>query len=439
MANQDSSSLDSHGSMVDRPTPSSSSPFDSHFPISCTQPSYLDFAHSAAQSELDSIWTAVNVPTVGSCQNTRGEDFFRRQHQAAPYWGLNYTDLEPCSEIVHPARSQSPTSCDGNEISSDNDMPLFDIPAQDTPTLDPDHEFAKYTNDLTTLGQTEFLRPTFVDKGSSEKTRDRRFPAQAKRLLKVVDFEAAKQNNPPSGDDELVIQRDSRYILACPFYKHSPSKYRECLTRVDLRSIQELLRHLWNSHRRPHYCPVCFKQFDSAEICDDHIRERSCPLRQASTPDGVSEDQIQQLSQPLPTLGDTEFSQWNSIWNIVFPQEQAPSVPYLSGELESTICELRCFWSERGEKLIASFLEKQKLQEYEVRDEERNLRALHRIVLEQMIDNFSYQTIPPALSGNETQTFSIHPAEQAGRREFGLRQVFPPPEEAQESKTKNLE
>jgi hypothetical protein len=391
MASQEHASLEPQDWVLDRLTLSSSSAFDSHFPVYSSQVTGLDFAHSAAQSDLDDIRTVCSEPIVGRCQSKRRRNIYERESQVAASRGLIFTNQGPHYAIKRPERSQSLSSHGGNGMNTEIDIPLFDIPAEDIPRLDPDHEFARYADDLARLGQKEFLHLIFADKGSSKRTKDSTLSAQARKRLKVADFDTymtVEQSNAPD-DDDIVIVRHLRHVLACPFYKHNPTKYRLCLTRADLRGVGDLVQHLWNSHHRPHYCPACFSEFETAAICDDHIRERSCPLRQAPMPDGLSEEQIQQLSQLVPTPEITEAEQWYSIWDLVFPGEQAPSVPYLSSELESTICELRHFWSEKGEGVIAEFLEKQNLQDYKVRDEERNLRALHRVVLEQMIDNLA--------------------------------------------------
>jgi hypothetical protein len=394
MASQEHASLESQNSVLDRFSPSSSSAFDSHFPVYSSQPTCPDFVYSAAQSDLDDIRTVFSGSIVGSCQSKRWRNIYEGESQVAASRELIFTNQELHHAIKHPVRSQSLRNHGGNDITTEIDIPLFDIPAEDIPRLDPDHEFAKYIDELARLGQKRFLHLIFVDKSSSKRAKDSILSAHARKRLKVADFDTymtVEQSNAPD-DDDIVIVRHLRHMLACPFYKHNPTKYRLCLTRADLRSVRDLVQHLWNLHHRPHYCPVCFSEFETAAICDDHIRERSCPLRQAPTPDGLSEEQIQQLSQLVPTPEITEAEQWYSIWGLVFPEKQVPSVPYLSGELESTICELRHFWSVKGEELIAEFLERQNMQDYKVRDEERNLRALHRVVLEQMIDNLASLT-----------------------------------------------
>ena len=377
MASQEPASPESQGSVLDEQPPSSPSAVDSRFSISSAHPLYRRFPHSIEQSEPDDTGTAPSTPIAGSYLAKR------RQSEVSANWGYIFVNQ-------HPKRSQSPASCDENDLSTENEIPLFNVPAEDMPTLDPRHEFAKYTDELAIRGQREFLQVLFVDKGSSKRPKERTLSAQARKRLKLADFEtymAVEQSNAPD-DDEIVIVRRPKHILACQFYKRNPTKYLSCLTRADIRSVSDLAQHLWNSHRRPHFCPACFKEFETALVCDNHIRERSCSVRQAPQPDGLSEEQIQELSLLVITPEITEVELWSSMWNIAFPKEQAHT-PYLSGELESVICDLRRFWSERGEGLIAEFLEKQKLQHYNVRNEERNLRALHRVVLEQMIDKLA--------------------------------------------------
>lgn len=193
--------------------------------------------------------------------------------------------------------------------------------------------------------------------------------------------------------DETV--RPMRMSFACPFYIRHPDHYSRCLTRIDIRGVRDLLRHLYNSHVRPIYCPTCRAIFTISQECDDHIRRRQCKLREPSHCLGITPEQVQQLSRQahnwrvagLAPNHNIEALQWFGIWAIVFPKDEVPLRPYLSGDLESAICAMRDFWSAEGRIIVSEFLETQGLQDACSRNEGQSFEALRRAVLNHMTDN----------------------------------------------------
>ncbi|KAK7974534.1 hypothetical protein PG989_016382 [Apiospora arundinis] len=180
--------------------------------------------------------------------------------------------------------------------------------------------------------------------------------------------------------------------FACPFFLQGRTQHTQCLTRTDLHTIRDLKQHLCLNHRQPYYCPTCGTTFPRASARDDHIKSRTCSLQEwKGAPQGLSQYQIQRLTKRC-TPGTSEMNQWYDIWNLIYseegvaPPQEEPLTPYLTGVLESAVCLVRDFWTQKGRLIIADFLEQRDLRGYEVRDEERNLAALYQTILNNVVD-----------------------------------------------------
>ncbi|KAL1852902.1 hypothetical protein Daus18300_011984 [Diaporthe australafricana] len=195
-----------------------------------------------------------------------------------------------------------------------------------------------------------------------------------------------------SEDVDTVVVRHAgarTSTFACPFYLMNKARYQECLTRHELTTIEEVKEHLWLTHRRPNFCPICKDIFPTMKARNDHIRERNCKLQDEENFDGLTDVQIQQLERRGSTKSSRE-TQWFEVWDIVSPPEAPagprPLSPYYSSEQEFRIVALRQFWEANGQTIISDFLREKDLQGWEVSNEERSLDILYQIVLHDAID-----------------------------------------------------
>ncbi|KAK7964449.1 hypothetical protein PG988_011423 [Apiospora saccharicola] len=119
--------------------------------------------------------------------------------------------------------------------------------------------------------------------------------------------------------------------LACPFYKHNPHKYVDCLIYSSFDELKHLKAHLERNHKWDDcYCPICGMMFKDPKQRDHHVRERSCVQRELFH-SGVRPDQQEKIDK---IAGDrrihkTKTDKWYRIWEVVFPTEEAPDSPYL--------------------------------------------------------------------------------------------------------------
>lgn len=255
-------------------------------------------------------------------------------------------------------------------------------------TLEPGHPFAAVIGDLSAILVNRFLSTC------ESKPRKRAllsWPQRARKKPRMawsdpfMDVELASD----SEDLDIIVVHHSgarASTFACPFYLMDKEKHEACLTRHNLSTIDELKEHMWTSHRRPNFCPICKDTFVTMKARDDHIRGRNCEHRDAPTFDGLTDSQIQQISrQGSPPL--SKESQWYGIWDVISPLGPRPLSPYYSSEQEFRVVALRRFWEDNGRTIISDFLREKDLQGWEVEDEERSLDILFKIVLHDAIDD----------------------------------------------------
>jgi hypothetical protein len=171
-----------------------------------------------------------------------------------------------------------------------------------------------------------------------------------------------------------------RSLLSCPFYKKDKLEYVDCLKRFELRSIQEVMQHLLNHHGQPSYCPVCYTKFGQVSSRDDHILARSCDPAPIRHVEGISGEHKQQLMEAV-TGNMAEEHQWFQMWSVVFPAERVPLTAYNSNPLEELIRIIRDYWRRYGRGIVGGFLSSNGLLNWSLRNEERDLSAMHSIVL----------------------------------------------------------
>lgn len=195
-------------------------------------------------------------------------------------------------------------------------------------------------------------------------------------------------------------------FFACPFRARDPTRHAECLKNAALRHPRDVKRHLWREHRLPNYCPVCYAIFDTASDCSEHIVQRTCELRPRPHFDGVSEDQKKLLAR-RDRAGASREERWFVIWNVLFPGEPWPS-PFPDGGEDTAVAEVREFWEGRGREVVAGFLGERELLSWDLKDEERALAAVHKLVLGRLVKKvfekeewvFVNQAASPAFSGS---------------------------------------
>ncbi|SCV37110.1 uncharacterized protein FFB14_06431 [Fusarium fujikuroi] len=178
----------------------------------------------------------------------------------------------------------------------------------------------------------------------------------------MVDIKIDEQFD--TSDDELVvISRSARrfrasFHLACPFYVYDPEKCHQCLFTGDLRSISDVVEHLFQFHSRPCYCMNCYETFDTQIHRDDHVLHEKCQERTPGPLFGLAES-LKAMLLEIDTRYSSERALWFDIWSIVFPDSWKPRSPYLDQGAGLGVSMMRDFWDLYGSRCISESLKVQ--------------------------------------------------------------------------------
>ncbi|KAI5925598.1 hypothetical protein F4810DRAFT_57004 [Camillea tinctor] len=290
-----------------------------------------------------------------------------------------------------------PWSLDDESLSTHSSLDQNHQISYDTqvfPTTEVSNGSSVARDALAELGLQKFLRTVWSGSHGNRRARSwPRFP-DARRYSDLMPCDEQVETKQRSRRDcyhavdgkSTMVNR----IFACPFYRHDPRTHLACLRNAGIRDISSLIKHMWNFHRQAPYCPICGATFFTTELCDGHIRSRQCRPQDATWLMGVTQGQMQQIidesqTQVFPVI------QWFVIWSIIFPDEEPPSEPHLSGGLESIIGAVWNFWESSGQNIIANFIEENRLCTWGI-SVDRSIMTLHEEVFSKMIDRllFSY-------------------------------------------------
>lgn len=172
-----------------------------------------------------------------------------------------------------------------------------------------------------------------------------------------------------SNDEQLTSEdEDSRNrpkasgkepTFACPFYRRWPTRHIECMNRK-LTRIQDVKQHIYRRHSKsPFYCPTCSKVFTSPDPRDEHIRAFDCkaPATAASkrSSDGISA-QLQDSLKNRFSRKLNPVEQWYGIWELIFPDVQAPTNAHVGSIVTEMVGMLKDFWKNEGQRIMPSLV-----------------------------------------------------------------------------------
>ncbi|KAI0185097.1 hypothetical protein EV127DRAFT_442423 [Xylaria flabelliformis] len=296
--------------------------------------------------------------------------------------------IRPISIENCPSSRTTPLPDDSNSVDKYG-AHLFNALSSRTPSTSTKEDFTGEVKELACIALEELLLAIspigFNPKGDKDKcllerVRKRLSAFWFKKRMRI------EQRSDPDDDDTVVVGSSilKTHHLPCPFYIRQKERHLSCLTRVDLREIKDLKRHLWTAHRQPSYCPTCYNTYILSEDWENHVLLRSCMSSSKPRPEGISALQMQRLARP----GDpwvSQEAQWLLIWETVFPGVELPSLPSLFGEVETVVWMLRDFWSAEGDRIVCTFLSERRQQTVWPQDE-LNVMALGSLVLNSVID-----------------------------------------------------
>ncbi|KAK2666428.1 hypothetical protein RAB80_018085 [Fusarium oxysporum f. sp. vasinfectum] len=173
----------------------------------------------------------------------------------------------------------------------------------------------------------------------------------------------------------------------CPFYASNPEGYRHCLARCDLRSVESVIMHMKRHHKKPPYCPMCSKTFETVAECDKHIMKRKCETGPLEVPDGINHYQKSQLRNKTKSKDYTDLGpeqRWEYIYKLVFPESQSYPSATMDTEGEKRVLQARVFWHAQGRKYVTEYC--QTGSGFEIEDVQEVYKACLHALVERVVD-----------------------------------------------------
>jgi len=149
---------------------------------------------------------------------------------------------------------------------------------------------------------------------------------------------------------------EQKRCFACPMYKYDKAQHKSC-SRLQLTRVRDVKQHLLRRHRRGIYCPICKKLFADEISRDVHTNKLACmePPGGVSIT-GITDKQKNSLSRRV-NRSLNEIEQWNSIWDILFPESPRPGSPYVANKLVEAIDMISDCWQRQGSAFIQELIE----------------------------------------------------------------------------------
>ncbi|CAI4214676.1 unnamed protein product [Parascedosporium putredinis] len=156
-------------------------------------------------------------------------------------------------------------------------------------------------------------------------------PARAgtKRARAPSDIMSSDHDSQPSRSRRVRTEDRPRVILACPFYKWNPARYRGC-RRILLTKISYVKQHILRSHRMPPHCQICNTLYQTDEQLRTHIYQLRSRVNQKNSLE----------------------AQWYEVFDIIFPNAQRPASVHLDPELSQDLDEFVSYLTTNGPNII---------------------------------------------------------------------------------------
>ncbi|KAH8896351.1 hypothetical protein GQ53DRAFT_852510 [Thozetella sp. PMI_491] len=303
---------------------------------------------------------------------------------------------------------------ESESLSEDDDYhSVFGVPLHDNRALDVDHPLFGFTPELTRSVLEHLSNPnqppiitdnpptvfdTHDGKGvcdsSSTSVPAKRSvsPAQGKRW----DSQELEQETDSEDENTVFVNKRSQLPhsrginFACPFAVRFPDKHHACFVHISLPDMSSVSHHVCGAHRRPYYCPVCYRLFDTGAERDNHARCRICSLQASTSIEGATEQQMRTIA-----LGERELAAgrsgnqeglWFSAYETLFPEDPRPPTAYLHPYIDVVVSAFRKYWLRCGTKVVSDFLAVRAPGCWEGPAHEKARESLQATVLEQMVD-----------------------------------------------------
>ena len=148
---------------------------------------------------------------------------------------------------------------------------------------------------------------------------------------------------------------NQKRFFACPYYRHDPRSHAGCVM-MRISRIPDLVTHLRRKHVQPLHCRRCSREFSDLEELAIHLRAGGCLAREFVIPEGMTGDQLHQLSKRR-VKGQSDEQKWMDIWSILFPGTPPRSSPFAGDYLEEAIGMLCDYWNAQNSAFLPGPIE----------------------------------------------------------------------------------
>ena len=216
------------------------------------------------------------------------------------------------------------TIADRDTTDAETDWTDWEAPRRATATRKPEAYPVLTSSDQRTSASTgRVTRPTAT---VSERSCAPKRSTRSGRLSPI----SPNENGPSKRlkDDSDFSEAESGPRLACPFFKRDPQRYKTHRTCVGpgWQTVHRIKEHLYRRHSQPPYCPKCYRAFAKDSMLNAHLRSDQCPILAGSPPEGLNNEQRQNLKKRgLPN--QSEEDRWRDMFRICFPDVAEDDMP----------------------------------------------------------------------------------------------------------------
>ncbi|KAH7121479.1 hypothetical protein EDB81DRAFT_814021 [Dactylonectria macrodidyma] len=207
-------------------------------------------------------------------------------------------------------------------------------------------------------------------------------------------------NQPPSKKYRPGPCESDPKMLACPFWKNDPEKFRQCF-HLKLTEIKRVKQHLVRKHTPERYCTRCLTVFPSKGSFDHHSTQETCIRSEFARLEGISHDQHTKLrAKSNPVLSQSE--RWFVIWDVIFPNEPRPSSPYIPTGASEDLSRFLEFAQRRAASIMFQRLRASGI----ISSSDEEMSWVEQEILRQGFNDVYEQWLPtfPSLPGPATPT-----------------------------------
>ncbi|KAK1473920.1 HET domain-containing protein [Colletotrichum cuscutae] len=283
-------------------------------------------------------------------------------------------------------------SVDDEEVDAyDDDMEEWygQVDTHEGTCLSPDHPY-QYERDALLRHFSQRVRSwarsaTYIAPPETRLSRKRLKTVDSSPLVSdETDFEDV--GHVPHGF-RIVSNVDGYFHFSCPFYATNPAGHQECLLEDDLRSTEDVVRHIRKRHSKPPYCPKCQLILETPTARDEHIRGKICELRHPTRIEGVDGSQLRKITKVMARRPrrSSEAETWTRICAVACPGALSYISPYLQNGLGLEVSKVRDYWNDKGRCCIEKYMSGRGVLCSEDDHENGVLKAFHALTMADLV------------------------------------------------------